>query len=218
MQRAFSLIEVMVVVAIVGILAALAAPSLLGEVQKAKLQASTDTVAAFLLRAQNEAMVSRRCVRVRVTAPQSLVADRLDTFDCDNDPVSASRISTSAAPAAGNLFVPVATLNLDTRSVAVTFDGTLGSRVPDESKAATPAPGGTGNEIRFRPNGRVFSSDTNLNDDDAILVLRHATLAVGGLGNQQKILVNGHGLLCVLKRGIDPPAAASGAPNFDCPN
>jgi prepilin-type N-terminal cleavage/methylation domain-containing protein len=209
--RGFSLIEVMVVVAIIGVMAALAGPSLLFEVQKAKLQASTDTIAAFLLRAQTEAMVSRRCVRVRVTSPQVLVADRLDTFDCDNDPVSASRISTSAAPAAANLFVPVNTLNLDSPSVAVTFDNTLDSQVPNE---CDPAPGGAGNELRFRPNGRVFSNDGVNTNDDAIFVVTHGGIGNTGNKNRQKILVNGNGLMCVLKRGHEPTGSA---PDFSCP-
>lgn len=204
--RGFSLIEVMVVVAILGIMAALAAPTLLFEVQKANLQAASDTVAAFLVRAQNEAMVTRRCVRVQVTGTRQLTADRLNTFDCDNDPASASKIDGSA-----NTFLPVGVLNLDTKNIIVTFDNSGGSQVPDE---CDPAPGGTGFELRFRPNGRVFSNDTTLTDDDAVFVVRHAAMNATGSANQQKILVNGNGLMCVLKRGINP---AGSAPDFSCP-
>lgn len=204
--RAFSLIEVMVVVSILGVLAALAAPSLLIEVQKATLTSTSDSVASFIVRAQNEAMVSRRCVRVRVTAGgRELVADRLNTFDCDNDPASASKIDGTA-----NVFVPVAKLKLESSALVVTFDGTDGSVVPDE---CDPAPGGAGNEIRFRPNGRVFSSDNVLTDDDGVLTVRHTTMPAGGDQNRQLVLVNGHGLICVLKRG----EALTGAPDFDCP-
>lgn len=205
--RGFSLIEVMVVVAILGVMAALAAPVLLFEVQKANLQASSDTIAAFIVRAQNEAMVSRRCVRVRVTGPRQLTAERLNTFDCDNDPVTASKIDGSAS-----VFLPVGVLNLESKNISVIFDNTGGSQVPDE---CDPAPGtASGFELRFRPNGRVFSNDGVATDDDAVFVVTHAGILQAGNANRQKILVNGNGLLCVLKRGIDP---AGTAPNFDCP-
>lgn len=204
--RGFSLIEVMVVVAILGILAAMAAPDLLIEVQKATLTSASDSVASFIGRAQNEAMVSRRCVRVRVTGTRQLTADRLNTFDCDNAPGSASKIDGTT-----NVFVPVAVLNLESPALRVTFDGSVGSQVPDE---CDPAPGGSGNEIRFRPNGRVFSGDAVLTDDDAVLTVSHTKIPTTGNQHRQFVLVNGHGLMCVYKRG---QALLGTAPDFNCP-
>jgi prepilin-type N-terminal cleavage/methylation domain-containing protein len=204
--RGFSLIEVMVVVAIVGVLSALAGPNLLIEVQKVTLTSASDTVASFIARAQNEAMVSRRCVRVRVTAAQQLTLDRLNTFDCDNDPASASKIDGGAS-----VFLPVAVLNLESPSLLLTFDGTGGSQVPSE---CSPAPGGSGAEIRFRPNGRVYSGDSVMTDDDAVLVISHTKMPTDGDRHRQNVLVNGNGLICVLKRG---EALLGSAPDFSCP-
>jgi Tfp pilus assembly protein FimT len=58
------LIEVMMVVAIIAIMAAVAVPNLLPEVHKAHVGGGAEVVAAAVARARSEAMVSKRCVRV----------------------------------------------------------------------------------------------------------------------------------------------------------
>lgn len=202
---AFSLLEVMVVVAILGVMVALAGPNLLTEVQKTTLSASAEQIAAFLTRAQVEAMVTRRCVRIRQTEPQVLVAERLNVFDCDNDPASAPRISSAADPH----FLEFSRMVLDSKQVEIIYDQSkLGSLIPSECVLP---PGGTGHELRFRPNGRVFSNDGDLTNDDAVLIVSHGTLQ--DTPNTQKILVNGQGLICVLPRGLDP----LGVSDLSCP-
>lgn len=206
--RGFSLVEVMVVVAILGVMAAIAAPSLLFEVQKATLNAAADEIGSFVARAQNEAMVSRRCVRVTRPSARVLVAERLNTFDCDRAPLTAAKIDGTAAT-----FIEFARLNLERGQLSIIFNGTGGSRVPDECGGTTDAPGSAAgiDEIRFRPSGRVFSGDANLADDDGVLVVRHAAMGAGR--DEQAVLVNGHGLICVLPRGTNLGAG----PDFNCP-
>jgi hypothetical protein len=65
-------------------------------------------------------------------------------------------------------------------------------------------------EVRFRPSGRVFGTDLDLNNDDALLEVFHPQL----IGDTKKILVEGNGLLCLLARGNDPPGTY---PTFSCP-
>jgi type IV fimbrial biogenesis protein FimT len=209
--RGFSLIEVMVVVAILGVLAALAAPNLLLEVQKASLDGAAEEVATFIARAQNEAMVSRRCVRVTFSSTTA-TAERFETFDCDNTPGTAPFIGASATSIIG-------TDKLASAKLQIIFDGTNGSVVPNECGRTTTAPGSTAGtkEIRFRPNGRIFSNNgtatsPNVNDDDAIVVVRHNGMAAAN-NNTRLILVNGNGLICTLDRG----ASAGAGPDFNCP-
>src|SRR5687767_3634267 len=77
-RRAFSLIETMIVSSIIMVLAAIAVPQLLPEVQKAHLDGAAEATAAFLARARNEAMLSKRCVRVWVdsTNPRRIVSEK----------------------------------------------------------------------------------------------------------------------------------------------
>jgi prepilin-type N-terminal cleavage/methylation domain-containing protein len=206
-RRAFSLLEVMVVVAILGILTAIAAPNLLVEVQKARLAGAAESVASFIARAQNDAQVSRRCVRVFAVGTRTLVAERLNVFDCDNDPSTARRID----PTVASLFVNVGQLRLESDKLEVFMNGTNGSVVPSDCAAASP-PGFGANELRFRPNGRVFTQDQDFTDDDGILSVRHTSLPAA----QQfvRILVNGNGLICVFPRGQVPVAVGG---DFSCP-
>src|SRR3990172_9997317 len=62
--RAFTLLEMMVVVAILGVFFALAVPVLTPEVHKAQLDGASDVVASFVARARSQAMESKRCTRV----------------------------------------------------------------------------------------------------------------------------------------------------------
>ncbi len=207
------------VVAILGVMAALAAPSLLGAIHRARLNSAGDQIATFIARAQNEAMVSKRCVRVTVRNNRQLVAERLNTFDCDNDPDSATKID----PGKG-VWIQVVSDTIESVTLKVFLDGTNGSQVPHESSATIPAPGaaatGFTDEIRFRPNGRVFSNDVDgsgnpkVDNDDAVVSIVDSGLNLPGNGNIKKVLVNAHGLICAIPRGEEP---AGTAPNFDCP-
>lgn len=201
--RAFSLIEMMVVVGMLGVLAALAVPTLVPEVHKAQLNGDTEAAANFLARTRAEAMRSKRCTRVLVTASE-LTAQRLNSFNCDT--ATPTQLIDGGAPA----FIEIDSLKPEGRGVRYSIAGADGGRVPDQ-------PGGT--EIRFRPNGRVFSNDALANtpvltNDDAVLVVLHLRLPTGSPG-RRKILVEGNGLICALPRGEDPSGAS---PNFSCPD
>lgn len=81
--RGVTLIEMLVVVAILGVIAALATPSLLPLARRGKLKAATEEVAAFLDDARARASSQGRCFRVRVVAG-SLVLERRSSVDCVN--------------------------------------------------------------------------------------------------------------------------------------
>ena len=192
-MRAFSLIEVMVVVAILGVISALALPQLLPEVHKAQLNANTEAAANFLARARAEAMTSKRCVAVTVVANE-LIAQRLNSFDCDT--------TTAAAPTApfidGGSGALIRFANLRPSTTAVTF---AMQREPPEM--------GAFDQLRIRPTGRVFGKNASMIDDDAMFSVTHSGLAVG---NVRRILYEGHGLICTFARGANPTG-----PNFTCP-
>jgi prepilin-type N-terminal cleavage/methylation domain-containing protein len=203
-MRAFSLIEMMLVVAILAVLAALAVPAMGPTVDVAKLEGGAEIVAAFLTRAQAEAMASKRCVRVRLdaTQPGTLVAERLNSFDCDTPDVSAPGMLIDAS---AGLWVELARAKLDASILTIAFDP-----VPSETSAAALG-GGEPDQLRFRPSGRLFSSDATLTDDDGVLKITHAGIA--GPARTKKILVEAQGLICVLDRGTDPTGSGN---NLGC--
>jgi prepilin-type N-terminal cleavage/methylation domain-containing protein len=218
MLRAFSLIEVMVVVAILGVVAALAVPNLLPEVHKAQLNGDSEAAANFIARARAEAMYSKRCTRVSIggnpngvvppanTSGTQLVAERLNSFDCDsNNP-------TFKIDGGQTIWVQFDFLNTTTSKGLWSFVAADGAVLPSE-------PGiGTSPEIRFRPNGRVFSDGalTNvqgtlqgeLNTARAVLVVKHSLLQqdFNATAAQRVIVVQSNGLVCILDRGTAPTA------------
>lgn len=66
--RGFSLAEVAIVAAIVGVLASLGVASLLGVTSRARQQRDADSVEELVRRARNIARTERRCVRIDATA------------------------------------------------------------------------------------------------------------------------------------------------------
>lgn len=196
-MRGFSLIEVMVAVAIIGVFAALAVPSLLPEIYKAQLNGATETAANFIARARTEAMTSKRCVRVRVLSATELVMERVNSFDCEAATPGTPFIDGSANP-----FIELAKLKAESPSIIFTL--------PED-------PAAPGSELRIRPNGRSFSNNVTgaaptLTDDDAVFHVRHNKLPAGQ--DFRRILYNGNGLMCTTVRG---EALAGATPNFSCP-
>jgi prepilin-type N-terminal cleavage/methylation domain-containing protein len=206
--RAFSLVESMVVVAILGVIAALAVPQLLPRVHMAQLDGATQGAADFLARARTEAMVSKRCVRVRVTLPggaaagTTLVAERDNSFDCEANTPAGPFIDGSASA-----FVQFDTFTAESKKILFSFAVADGGRFPAEPAT---------NELRFRPSGRVFGKNEpapptpKLDDDDALLVVKHPLIT--GTSGFRKILVDSNGLICTFRRGVSPAG-----PNFACP-
>ena len=212
----FSLIEVMIAVAILGVIATLAVPQLLPEVFKAQREGAAESAANLLFRARSEAMSSRRCVRVFIETPTKLTVERLNSFDCDKAPATSPKIAGTA------VWIPVDSLTSESPNITFSVAAADGGRVGAQTvTGATPGGSGGGgafdrNEIRFRPNGRLFSNNVTgttpvpvLNDDDAVLVVKHNSLTAA-----RKVLVDGNGLICTFAPGVTPPGTA---PDFFCP-
>lgn len=192
----------MLVVGILSILAAVSVNSMSPTVDTAKLEGGAEGLASFIAQAQAEAMASKRCVRVRFNGTE-LVAERENAFDCDVSPSTAPLIDTSAA-----LWVSIATFRPDTAVLTVELDP-----VPSET-TATALGGSEPDQLRFRPSGRLFSSDAVLTDDDGVFKLTHTGMPTTGPARTKKVLIEAQGLICVLPRGVDPGGSAN---NLTCP-
>ncbi len=204
-SRGFSLIEMMLVIAILAVLAALAVPAMSPRIDEAELSGTADGVAALLWRAQAEAMATKRCVRVRIEGTE-IVAERLNAYDCDVSPATAPLIDTTAAR-----WIEVARFRLDGSLMTATFDP-----VPaGTSASSTGANNDEGvDQIRFRPSGRLFSRDDDPENDDGVIKITHTRMAENFVHNSKKILVEAQGLVCVLPRGVDPTGSGN---NLSCP-
>lgn len=191
-MRGFSLIEVSITVAILGIAAALAVPSLLPLIHRAQLDGATETAANLMARARAEAMYSKRCVRVRVVA-NVLEVDRLNSFDCES-PGTAPLVDTGAGT-----WINIERVRAE--SPAVTF-------------TLTDDPAATAGELRIRPNGRSFSNDGgtagDFTNDDALFTVTHPFEPAGT--NFRQVLYNGNGLVCAARRGVTLTG-----PDYNCP-
>lgn len=201
--RAFSLIETMVVVAILGILAALGLPRLQEVHQLEQVSAAADAVAGMGTRAQLVAMAERRCVRLFVDAtnPRRLVMEKLNSFDCDTSP-GAPFIDNSTA----TTWIEVSSHILEQSSLALSF---AAAEAPPPTSPG-PGSGTVAREIRFRPSGRLFANDTDVTNDDGAITVTHVSLPAA---TNKKVLFEAHGRICTLQRGTVLPAGN----NWTCP-
>lgn len=193
-RRAFSLLEMMVVVAILGIIAAVTVPNLQPAIQIAAVQAAGHAVGGFVTQARLSAMSERRCTRVRIltaTNPPVLVSERLNSFDCDNETTAPQILST------GGLWIETGRLRLERNPLVLSL---------------STAPSDTPGEIRFRPSGRTWSNDGDLTDDDAVITVTYPQLTV--TSNFVRTVVDGPGPVCTLPRGVNPIGSAN---TLSCP-
>jgi prepilin-type N-terminal cleavage/methylation domain-containing protein len=204
MLRGFSLIEMMLVIAITAVLAAVSVSTMAPSVDSAKIEGNAEALASFLASAQGEAMASKRCVKVRFATGSTteLIGERLNSFDCEA-PATAPRIDASKA-----LWVPFATFRVDNAVIALAFDP-----APSETTAAALG-AGEQDQLRFRPSGRLFSSDETLSDDDGVIKLTHTRMSSAFAGRSKKVLVEAQGLICDINRGTDPAGTGN---NLSCP-
>ena len=199
-----TLVETMVVIAMLGVIAALAVPNLSEVMQRVRIDGATEQLAGFLDVARSEALASKRCTRITIPNGTAIRLEKLNSFDCDQRPDTARRID-GAPIAASTTWVVVKEERLEGSAAIAGFEV-----VPTGRRGAPPGNAGAGPEVRFRPSGRVWGQDKDLSNDDAVLFVRHKTKPA----IIKRILVEGNGVLCVLPLG----AAAPGGPiDFRCP-
>lgn len=134
-----TMIEIMVVVSILGLMAAIAVPNLLPLVHAGKLSGASLQLAGFIESARARALAEGRCYRVRV-AGSSMIVERRTGTDC----VTLSKEGWQG---------PLRTLPLP--GVIFSIDATT-----------TDAFDGANNRMIFRPSGRLRGDGDLLTTDD----------------------------------------------------
>jgi prepilin-type N-terminal cleavage/methylation domain-containing protein len=184
--RAFSLIEVMVAVAIVGVIAALGVPSVVSLVATGRARETAQGIAAVLEEARTSAAAEGRCFRVRINGPgtngNGLQIERRNSVDCVH--------VTLGAPDGWD--APKRTQSFDTTNLTIT--STL--------------PSGSQNEIIFRPNDRL-RGDGNLPTDAAHQGYGARIKATLKNGRFAVVDITAQGRICTRISTTNPPAQAA---------
>jgi len=178
-ERGFSLIDMLAVVTILGTMAAIALPSMLGAMERVRLGQAAREVERELQSAKARAVVKGRAMRVRFDCPADGAYRTVELIGTTSEPVAADsatdRCSASDYPYPAPDEDPVTLPNLD---------GPLRRLDPSVSFSAAQT-------IEFRANGTAFY-DAGGGDFDlipvagiSITLLRNSvtsTITVNGLG------------------------------------
>jgi prepilin-type N-terminal cleavage/methylation domain-containing protein len=206
-QRGVSLIEMMVVVAILAIMAALAAPQMLPITKKLRLAGEAEAVASFLDTVRRRAMAVNRCYRVQVinvaVNTPTLTVEERNSGDCATGHLTVDGWTQKKS------HIPEKGTRLD--SNLPTNCHLCGS----DTTAAT--------AIVFRPSGRLRGTNT-LDPTQGRARIR-VSLFSGLPGEEKDVIIMQSGRICVVSvTGFDatysttaPPTAMATASNLnDC--
>lgn len=189
--RGVTLIEMMVVIALLGVMGAIAAPQLLPIVKKARMNSEGEAVASFLNAVRERAIAKNRCFRVIVTA-SLLTAEERDSGDC------ATSLTLTGID------------GWNTASSRLVADkGTTYTYAATDCASCT---GTLSSDIIFRPSGRLRGdNDLSTTDDRIRIRVQQATL------NEEKdVVVMGSGRICVIHIAGTPPSMATPNARNDC--
>jgi type II secretion system protein H len=175
------MIEVMIVVAIVGILASLAVPSLLGVAKVNKVRTAAQDVAAVLDEARTRAGAEGRCFRVRASTTTTLIIERRATVDC----VDLTKDSWEA---------PIKTVKFP-NDFTITTSSTAAANTTTTASDA----------IVFRPSGRLRGNGTLTTDEYGARV----QVKLNSVGEFATADVTRLGRICVATRGSSNTALAA---------
>lgn len=176
--RGVTLLEMLVVIAVLGIFAALATPNLLPLVAHGRLRGATEEVAAFLDDARHRAATQGRCFRVRVVGGDTLVLERRNSVDCVN-------------------------LNEDGWEAAERRRTLEGFTLSVQSAPNIP---NSDERLVFRPNSRLRSFRGNL--VSAEYGSRVVVAPTSGSAERGIVLATRVGRICTQMRASAPPALA----------
>ncbi len=192
MGRAFSLLEVTVTLAMLAVIASLAVPSLLPQVQKAQLSTSVDAIAAFVAATRDAAMSQRRCTRVVIVGDDVLVAHVRNGLSCEDvdDNVAPATLLDPTQPAWVELH---STLRLESPRLVAKFVSPQAASLP---------------QLRFRPTGRVWANDAFVEDDNVLFEVTHPVL-----NETRQVLVKSNGFICA---PASPIAASADPISYRC--
>lgn len=175
--RGTTLIEMLIVVSVLGIIAALATPAMQPTVAEFRVYSSTTAVASFLDDARRRAVAEGRCTRVRFQGGR-LVTERRNATDC----VNLTREGWTSAESTLGLEGPVR-LTLESLTVP--------SGVTAEDHT-----------IVFRPNGRLYGDGDLDTSDDGVRVVLQETQAL----SSRAVVVTAQGRVCLRNYGKTLPA------------
>jgi Tfp pilus assembly protein FimT len=188
--RGASLIEMMTVVVLLSLMAAVAAPNMFPLVQKTRLGGEAEAVASFLFAVRARAMADGRCYRVQVTAGgKRITTERRNSGDC----VDLTKDGWTPSPL------------LMIAETAITY------RLADPTDVVTKS--AANDLLVFRPNGRLYGDgDLDASDDRARIVVDNSNVA-----ESRSVIVNGTGRVCVIpSTALLPPAMTPATAANDC--